>query len=95
MWIILTTQNFLTDLRYFSLNTLKLLTNTRYQQMNKSIQCFVIDDEPDARARIKKFAARIPFLEITGEFGNAVDALFQVQNLKPDLIFLDVERCLK
>jgi len=59
--------------------------------MNKTIQCFIIDDEPDARELIKKFISRVPFLEIAGEFGNAVDALFQVQNFKPDLIFLDVE----
>lgn len=59
--------------------------------MNKTIQCFIIDDEPDARELLKKFVARVPFLEIAGEFGNAVDALFQVQHSKPDLIFLDVE----
>lgn len=59
--------------------------------MSKTIKCFVIDDEPDARELIKKFAARVPFLEIVGEFGNAVDALFQIQVTKPDLIFLDVE----
>jgi len=59
--------------------------------MNKILQCFIIDDEPDARELIKKFVARVPFLEIAGEFGNAVDALFQVQHLRPDLIFLDVD----
>lgn len=59
--------------------------------MSEILQCFIIDDEPDSRELIKKFVSRVPFLEITGEFGNAVDALFQVQNLKPDLIFLDVE----
>lgn len=65
--------------------------NTQNQAMNKTIQCFIIDDEPDARELIKKFVARVPFLEVAGEFGNAVDALFQVQHVKPDLIFLDVE----
>lgn len=59
--------------------------------MNKTIQCFIIDDEPDARELIKKFITRVPFLEVAGEFGNAIDALFQVQKIKPDLIFLDVE----
>lgn len=59
--------------------------------MNKTIHCFIIDDEPDARELLKKFISRVPYLELAGEFGNAVDALFQVQISKPDLVFLDVE----
>lgn len=59
--------------------------------MNNKITCLIIDDEPDARELIKKFITRIPLLELAGEFGNAVDALFQIQKIKPDLIFLDVE----
>ncbi|MEO6686595.1 MAG: response regulator, partial [Dyadobacter sp.] len=59
--------------------------------MNKNIQCFIIDDEPHARDVIKKFVSRVPFLEITGEFDNALEALFQVRTKKPDVVFLDVE----
>lgn len=59
--------------------------------MSAILQCFIIDDEPGAREVIKKFVARVPYLEVAGEFGNAVDALFQMPRLKPDLIFLDVE----
>lgn len=59
--------------------------------MNQSLRCFIIDDEPPARELIEKFVRRVPFLEIIGTCSNAVDALFQVQQLQPDLIFLDVE----
>lgn len=59
--------------------------------MNKNIQCFIIDDEPNARDVIKKFVSKVPFLEVTGEFDNALEALFQVHDKKPDLVFLDVE----
>ncbi|MCF0054158.1 LytTR family DNA-binding domain-containing protein [Dyadobacter sp. CY356] len=59
--------------------------------MNKNIQCFIIDDEPHARDVIKKFISRVSFLEITGEFDNALEALFQIHDRKPDLVFLDVE----
>jgi two-component system LytT family response regulator len=59
--------------------------------MSTVLQCFIIDDEPSARELIKKYVSRIPFLEVAGEFGNAVDALFQMELLKPHLIFLDVE----
>lgn len=65
--------------------------NTLNQTMNETIRCFIIDDEPDARELLKKFISRVPYLELAGEFGNAVDALFQVQARKPDLIFLDVK----
>jgi len=65
--------------------------NTSNQAMNKTLNCFIIDDEPDARELLKKFINRVPYLELVGEFGNAVDALFQVQISKPDLIFLDVQ----
>jgi DNA-binding LytR/AlgR family response regulator len=59
--------------------------------MNQSLRCFIIDDEPPARELIEKFVRRVPFLEVIGTCSNAVDALFEVQQLQPDLIFLDVE----
>lgn len=59
--------------------------------MNQSLRCFIIDDEPPAQELIEKFVRRVPFLEVIGRCSNAVDALFDVQRLQPDLIFLDVE----
>ncbi len=55
------------------------------------VRCFIIDDELPARQLIEKFVSRVPFLELIGTCDNAVDALFQVQQLQPSLIFLDVE----
>ncbi|GLU55491.1 LytR/AlgR family response regulator transcription factor [Dyadobacter frigoris] len=59
--------------------------------MTHPLKCFIIDDEPDSRELIKKFVERIPFLTVCGESEDAIDALLQVQKIKPDLVFLDVE----
>lgn len=59
--------------------------------MNKTIKCFIVEDEPDARAVLKKYIDRVPFLELIGESGDPVSALFQVSKTRPDLLFLDVE----
>lgn len=59
--------------------------------MNRPFQCYIIDDEPDSRILIRKFIDKVPFLLFCGESGDEVEALFEVKQLKPDLIFLDVQ----
>ncbi|GAB3985336.1 LytTR family DNA-binding domain-containing protein [Spirosoma daeguense] len=59
--------------------------------MTTSLRCFIIDDELPAQEVLEKFIHRVPFLELVGKSSNAVDALFAIQELRPDLIFLDVE----
>jgi two-component system, LytTR family, response regulator len=55
------------------------------------IHAIVIDDEPLARDILKKFTADIPYLQIVGECSNGFEALKLIQQLKPDLIFLDIQ----
>jgi DNA-binding LytR/AlgR family response regulator len=50
-----------------------------------------VDDEPVARELIEKYVAKIPFLELIGVSGTATDALFQIRQLQPDLVLLDIE----
>ncbi len=59
--------------------------------MALTLRCYLIDDEQPARAVLEKFIQRVPFLELVGQSYNAVEALLAVQELKPDLILLDVE----
>jgi two-component system, LytTR family, response regulator len=59
--------------------------------MTPSIRCFIVDDELPGRAVLEKFIHRVPFLELIGQSGSAVEALFDIQSAKPDLIFLDIE----
>lgn len=55
------------------------------------LRSYIIDDEPDSRILIRKFIDKVPFLLFCGESGDEVEALFEVKQLKPDLIFLDVQ----
>ncbi len=59
--------------------------------MTPSLHCYLIDDELPARTVLEKFIQRVPFLELVGQSDNAVDALFAIQQARPDLIFLDIE----
>lgn len=55
------------------------------------ITCLIIDDEPLARSIIKNYLANITTIEIIGEFGDGLSALKGIKELKPDLIFLDIQ----
>lgn len=58
--------------------------------MNKILSCVIIDDEPLAQDLLEKFVNRIPFIKLIARFDNAIDAISQIDSLKPDIIFLDI-----
>lgn len=51
----------------------------------------IIDDEPLARDLVKKYLSDNPGIEILGECENGFDALKAIQELKPDLLLLDIQ----
>ncbi|WP_409296236.1 LytR/AlgR family response regulator transcription factor [Peribacillus sp. SCS-26] len=55
------------------------------------MKAFIVDDEPLARDELKYLLARTREVETAGEAGSMIDALEQIKQLKPDLIFLDIE----
>jgi len=55
------------------------------------INCIAIDDEPLALDIIKAYCAKIPFLNLTGTFSNAIDTLDYLRNNTVDLMFLDIQ----
>lgn len=55
------------------------------------IRALIVDDEPLARQRVRLFAADEPDLEILGECEDGPTAVAQIPELKPDLLFLDVQ----
>lgn len=57
---------------------------------NKTTRCLVIDDEPMARDVLRRYIEKVPALEITGEYSNAIDALIFLQSSQVDLIFIDI-----
>lgn len=56
--------------------------------MQKAI---IIDDERLARAELKKLLLEFPSIEVIGEAANAKEGIEKIENLSPDLIFLDIQ----
>jgi len=55
------------------------------------IKSVIIDDEPLARSILKEYLHEIGGIEILGEFGNGFDGLKGINDLRPDLVFLDIQ----
>jgi two-component system LytT family response regulator len=54
-------------------------------------KALLIDDERLARNELRRLLAAFPDLEVVGEAANAKQARQQIEELTPDLIFLDVQ----
>jgi DNA-binding LytR/AlgR family response regulator len=55
------------------------------------INCIAVDDEPLALGLVCAFIEQTPFLNLTGRYSSAVEALVGLQDQKVDLIFLDIQ----
>jgi len=55
------------------------------------MKCIIVDDEPLAREGMELNIQQLPFLELLGQFGNAVAANDFLSKTKVDLMFLDIE----
>ena len=54
-------------------------------------KALIIDDERLARNELKKLLLEFPEIEVIGEAANAAEGLEKIENLSPDLIFLDIQ----
>jgi len=55
------------------------------------IRAVIIDDEPPARKKIRRFLATEPRMEIVGEAADGAEALEVIRSTHPDLLFLDIQ----
>ncbi|MCG7857454.1 MULTISPECIES: LytTR family DNA-binding domain-containing protein [unclassified Flavihumibacter] len=55
------------------------------------IKAVLIDDERLARTELRKLLMDFPEIEIVGEAANAAEGLESIENLQPDLVFLDIQ----
>jgi two-component system, LytTR family, response regulator len=55
------------------------------------MRALIIDDERLARAELRRLLAAHPAVQVVGEAANAVEARAAIEELGPDLIFLDVQ----
>ncbi len=51
----------------------------------------IVDDEPLARARVRRMLAGDPQVEVVGEAGNADEARALVRTARPDALLLDIQ----
>lgn len=58
--------------------------------MSGTITAFVVDDEPLARSRLRELIQEVAWLEQVGEAATARVAIAAIDELQPDLVFLDV-----
>ncbi len=52
--------------------------------------CIIIEDEPLALEKTKDFVNKVPFLNLSATFDNALTGLTYLNNNKVDLLFLDI-----
>lgn len=58
---------------------------------NKKIRAVIVDDEELARQMLREFLSVHAEIEIIAECGNGFEAVKAVTELKPDLLFLDIQ----
>jgi two-component system response regulator AlgR len=55
-----------------------------------SLRALIVDDEPPARARLNALLRDLDQVEVVGEAGNATETLELIEQLNPDILYLDV-----
>src|SRR5262249_45028727 len=60
-------------------------------ESKKKIRTVIVEDEDLARQILREMLQPHPEVEIVGECANGFDAVKMVPELKPDLLFLDVQ----
>jgi two-component system LytT family response regulator len=61
------------------------------QSVDKKFRAVIVDDEDLARQVLREFLTAHPEIEIAAECANGFEAVKSVTELKPDLVFLDVQ----
>ena len=55
------------------------------------LKCAIVDDEPLALELLASYVKKIPFLELTGKYGNAIESMNGLDDNPVDLIYLDIQ----
>ncbi len=59
--------------------------------MNKKVTAIIVDDEPLARQLIHEYLLNTIEVQVVAECSNGFEALKSIQELTPDLVFLDIQ----
>lgn len=55
------------------------------------LRVVIIDDEPHARAKLRRFVSQDERVTLVGEAGDGLEAVRVIENEEPDLVLLDVQ----
>ena len=56
-----------------------------------TLNCAIVDDEPLALDLMESYVAKTPFLNLTGKYSSAVQAMKELPERQVDLLFLDIQ----
>jgi len=59
--------------------------------MSDKIKVLIVEDEKLAREIVKNYLKKFDDIDVVGECSNGFDALKQINEQKPDLVFLDIQ----
>lgn len=59
--------------------------------MTQSKRVMIVDDEPSARRSLRQVIDTFEELEVIDEIADGKTAIFEIERLKPDILFLDIE----
>src|SRR5262249_47443394 len=55
------------------------------------MRVLIVDDEPPARREMRRLLSELGWVEIAGEAGSVAEAEALVEELRPELLFLDIQ----
>ena len=59
--------------------------------VSSTISVVIVDDEPIAREGVRLQLAQFPEVQVVAECGDGPEAVTAIEQLAPDLLFLDVQ----
>ncbi|MEJ2204363.1 MAG: LytTR family DNA-binding domain-containing protein [Gemmatimonadota bacterium] len=58
---------------------------------HRQLRTVIVDDEPHARAKLRRFIEADGRMALVGEAGDGVEAVDVLESTRPDLVFLDIQ----
>lgn len=55
------------------------------------LNCAIVDDEPLALSLLESYVNKTPFLDLTGKYSSAMQAMKELPDMKVNLLFLDIQ----